>query len=600
MAELLNGQQRTDMCGNLTAESTGKEITIMGWVHRRRDLGGLIFLQLRDRSGIAQVVFDTDFCDRQLLEKASQIKLEYVVSVSGFVRRRTGNNVNPNMKTGEIEVVATQLKILSEAETTPFSIGDESANELLRLKYRYLDLRRESLQKNLIVRSKLYSIVRNYLSEQGFLEVETPFLGKSTPEGARDYLVPSRVHPGEFYALPQSPQLYKQLLMIGGLDRYFQIVKCFRDEDLRANRQPEFTQIDIEMSFVDREEQLMVIMEGLIAKIFKEIKSIDVKLPLRRLPYSEAMDRFGSDKPDLRFGMEITDITSTVKDSGFALFDNCINNGGTVRCIVAKGLCDSLSRKEIDKLVEFVKTYRAKGLAWYGLGKEGVKSSFAKNLSAEKLAEIEKTAGMEQGDILFAVADKYETTVTALGGLRCHLAKKFNLIQPDKYEMLWVVDFPLFEYSEEEKRFVAMHHPFTSPKNEDLPYLLTDPARCRAKAYDIVINGDEMGGGSMRIYNRDVQRQMFEALGFTDEQIAERFGFFVDAFKYGTPPHGGLAFGLDRLVMTLTGTENIKEVIAFPKIQNASDLMTEAPSKVEDSQLEELCIRCVEEEKTNA
>lgn len=596
MAELLNGQQRTNLCGELTAEHNGKQVTIMGWVHRRRDLGGLIFLQLRDRSGISQVVFDTDVCDKQLLEKASQIKLEYVVLVSGFVRLRTGNNINRNMKTGEIEVVATELKILSEAETTPFSIGDDGANELLRLKYRYLDLRREGLQQNLIIRSKLCNIVRNYLSEHGFLEIETPFLGKSTPEGARDYLVPSRVHPGEFYALPQSPQLYKQLLMIGGMDRYFQIVKCFRDEDLRANRQPEFTQIDIEMSFVDKEEQLMVIMEGLIAKIFKEIKGMDVQLPLKRLPYSEAMDRFGSDKPDLRFGMEIQDLTSIVKDSGFVVFDNCIANGGTVRCIVAKGLCDSLSRKEIDKLSERAKTYRAKGLAWYGLGKDGVKSSFAKNLTAEKLQEIEKAVGLEQGDILFAVADNYDTTVTTLGDLRCHLAKKFDLIKKDHYEMLWVVDFPLFEYDEEEHRYVAKHHPFTSPKNEDLPYLLSDPARCRAKAYDIVINGDEMGGGSMRIYNRDVQRQMFEALGFTDEQIAERFGFFVDAFKYGTPPHGGLAFGLDRLVMTLTGTENIKDVIAFPKIQNASDLMTEAPSTVEDKQLEELYIRCVSKE----
>lgn len=591
MAELLCGLERTNKCGELSAKNVGEKVTIMGWVHRRRDLGGLIFLQLRDISGISQVVFDTDFCSQELIEKASTLKLEYVVAVEGTVRMRTGNNINPNMKTGEIEVVALDMKVLSEAETTPFSIGDESANEQLRLKYRYLDLRREKIQQNLIVRSKVCQVVRNYLAENGFLEIETPFLGRSTPEGARDYLVPSRVHEGAFYALPQSPQLYKQLLMIGGLDRYFQIVKCFRDEDLRANRQPEFTQIDIEMSFVDQEDQLMSIIEGLVKKIFKEVKDIDLENTFMRLPYADAMDRFGSDKPDLRYGMELIDVASAVAGSGFVVFENALNAGGAVKAIVAKGACDSFSRKELDKLVDYVKTYKAKGLAWYGLGKDGVKSSFAKAMTAESLKKLEETVGLEQGDIMFVVADaSYDTAVVSLGALRCHLAEKLGLIEEGKYAILWVVDFPLLEWSEEDNRWCAKHHPFTSPKNEDLHLLTTDPSKARAKAYDIVINGDEMGGGSMRIYNSQVQQLMFETLGFTQEQIKQRFGFFVDAFKYGTPPHGGLAFGLDRMVMTLTGTTNIKEVIAFPKIQNASCLMTEAPAPVEQTQLDELAI----------
>lgn len=593
MAELLNGQKRTTMCGNLSKENVGQQVTIMGWVHRRRDLGGLIFLQLRDRSGISQVVFDTDVCDNALLEKASQIKLEYVVSVVGTVRMRTGNNINLNMKTGEIEVVANELKILSEAETAPFSIGDDSANEQLRLKHRYLDLRRPELQNNLVVRSKVCQIVRNYLADNGFLEIETPYLGRSTPEGARDYLVPSRIHAGSFYALPQSPQLYKQLLMIGGMDRYFQIAKCFRDEDLRANRQPEFTQIDMEMSFVDNEVMLQEIVEGLIVKLWKEVKNIGLKVPFARLPYSEAMDKYGSDKPDLRFGMEIVSIDNVAKDSGFAVFENAINEGGTVRAIVAKNACDKFARKELDRLVDFVKTYRVKGLAWHGLGSEGVKSSFAKMLTAEKVDEMQSTVGLENGDIMFVVADAdYERAVTALGALRCHLAEKLELINKDDYAITWVVDFPLFEYDEENKRLVAKHHPFTAPKDEDLSLFKTTPAKMRAKAYDLVINGDEMGGGSMRIYSSEIQKQMFEALGFNEEQIKERFGFFVDAFRYGTPPHGGLAFGLDRLIMVLTGTNNIKDVIAFPKIQNASCLMTQAPAPVEDNQLDELSIKC--------
>lgn len=594
MAELLNGQQRSMMCGEVSANDIDKELTLMGWVHRRRDLGGLIFLQLRDRSGIVQVVFDTDVCSHELLEKASTIKLEYVVSVVGKVRRRIGNNVNPNMKTGEVEVVAEQLKILSEADTTPFSVGDENANEMLRLKYRYLDLRREKLQQNLVIRSKICKITRDYLSDCGFLEIETPMLGRSSPEGARDYLVPSRVHPGSFYALPQSPQQYKQLLMIGGMDRYYQIARCFRDEDLRANRQPEFTQIDLEMSFVDQEEEVMQITEGLLVKMFKEVRGVTLPEHFKRVPWTECMNRYGSDKPDLRFGMEIQCLDEVVKDSNFVVFKNAIADGGTVRAIVLEGGCDKLSRKELDKLVEFVKTYKAKGLAWYGIGAEGTKCSFAKAVTEEELAAIAKALGMKQGDIALFVADKWETTVVSLGALRCNLAARFGLYKSDDYAALWVVDFPLFEYSEEEGRYVAMHHPFTAPKNEDLQYMLTDKGRVRAKAYDVVINGDEMGGGSMRIYNQDVQKLMFKALGFTDEQTQAKFGYFVDAFKYGTPPHGGLALGLDRLVMVLTETSNIKDVIAFPKMQNASCMMTDAPAPVDDKQLQELYIDLVE------
>ncbi len=595
MAELLNGQLRSMMCGEVSTKEIGKELTLMGWVHRRRDLGGLIFLQLRDRSGIMQIVFDTDVCSQQLLDKASTLKLEYVITVTGKVRHRVGNNVNPNMKTGEVELVAEQLKILSEADTTPFSIGDVGANEALRLKYRYLDLRREDLQHNLVTRSKICQITRNYLAENGFIEVETPMLGKSTPEGARDYLVPSRIRQGSFYALPQSPQLYKQLLMIGGMDRYFQIAKCFRDEDLRANRQPEFTQIDLEMSFVDQEEEVMTLTEGLLVRIFKQIRNVELPEHFLRLPWTECMNRFGSDKPDLRFGMEIQRLDEAVSNSQFVVFANALAAGGTVRAIVLEGGADKLSRKDLDKLVEFVKTYKAKGLAWYGLGKEGVKCSFAKAVSQQELEGIVQALGMKQGDIALIVADAdWQTAVVSLGALRCHLAAKFEMYKSDDFAALWVVDFPLFEYSEEEGRFVAMHHPFTSPKNEDLPFMKSDPARVRAKAYDVVINGDEMGGGSMRIYNRDVQKLMFETLGFSDEQIADRFGFFVDAFKYGTPPHGGLALGLDRLVMVLTETNNIKDVIAFPKMQNASDMMSDAPSEVEEKQLRELGIRCEE------
>ena len=462
------------------------------------------------------------------------------------------------------------------------------------MKYRYLDLRREKLQQNLVLRSKICKITRDYLSDHGFLEIETPMLGRSSPEGARDYLVPSRVHPGSFYALPQSPQQYKQLLMIGGMDRYYQIARCFRDEDLRANRQPEFTQIDLEMSFVDQEEEVMQITEGLLVKMFKEVRGVSLPEHFKRVPWTECMNRYGSDKPDLRFGMEIQCLDEVVKDSNFVVFKNAIADGGTVRAIVLEGGCDKLSRKELDKLVEFVKTYKAKGLAWYGIGTEGTKCSFAKAVTEEELAAIANALGMKQGDIALFVADKWETTVVSLGALRCNLAARFGLYKSDDYAALWVVDFPLFEYSEEEGRYVAMHHPFTAPKNEDLQYMLTDKGRVRAKAYDVVINGDEMGGGSMRIYNQDVQKLMFKALGFTDEQTQAKFGYFVDAFKYGTPPHGGLALGLDRLVMVLTETSNIKDVIAFPKMQNASCMMTDAPAPVDDKQLQELFIDLVE------
>lgn len=590
MAEFLKGMKRTDMCGELSGADTGREVTIMGWANRRRDLGGLIFVQLRDRTGIVQVVFDVDLTDKELFEKASGIKMEYVLAVRGKVRHRVGDNVNPNMKTGEIEVVADELRILSEADTLPFVVGDTTAGELLRLKYRYLDLRRAEMQRNLLMRSKAAHTIRSYLSENGFIEVETPFLGKSTPEGARDYLVPSRVHPGCYYALPQSPQLYKQLLMIGGTDRYYQIVKCFRDEDLRANRQPEFTQVDIEMSFVESENDVMDMTEGLILRLFREIKGIDLPHPFAKMTYADAMSRFGSDKPDLRFGMEIFDMTDAVRGSGFAPFDSNTEAGGRVKSILLKGREKEVSRKEFDKLAECVKTYKAKGLMWYALGADGtVRSSYANKLSPEPVEKIVAVSGIEKGDVLFTVADTdEERALTAIGALRLELARKFGMIPKGVYAITWVTDFPMFEYDEEERRFVAKHHPFTSPKDEDLGLITTDPARARAKAYDLVINGEEAGGGSLRIYDREIQKLMFEAIGMTDEQIQERFGFFVDAFKFGTPPHGGLAFGFDRLMMLLLETDNIKDVIAFPKIQNASCMMTQAPAEVDEKQLREL------------
>lgn len=598
MSDYLQGLKRTDMCGTLRATDIGRDVVVMGWAVRRRDLGNLVFVQLRDKTGVVQIVFDKTTTDTELFEKALKIRQEFVLAVCGTVRRREGENTNANMATGEVEIVATELKILSEAATPPFVIGDISANEALRLKYRYLDLRRSDLQQKLFVRSQICQIVRQYFTENGFVEIETPMLGKSTPEGARDYLVPSRVHPGKFYALPQSPQLYKQLLMIAGMDRYFQIARCFRDEDLRANRQPEFTQVDVEMSFVDREDDIINMLEGLFKRLFKEIKGMDIQFPLKRLPYSEAISRYGSDAPDLRFGLEIEDITDVVTGSGFVVFDNAINGGGKVRAVCLRGLEEKLSRKDLDKLAELVKTYRAKGLAWYGLGKDGVRSSFASKITDETKAALEKKFDLKQGDMIFVVSDTDDFIVcTALGALRKELAARFDMIKPGDYKLLWVVDFPLFEYSEEEGRIVAMHHPFTSPKDEDLQYMKTEPLRVKAKAYDIVINGQEAGGGSLRIYKQEVQKLMFETLGLSKHDIEDKFGYFVEAFNYGTPPHGGLALGLDRLVMLLTETDNIKDVVAFPKMQNANCLMSNAPDFVEDKQLSDLNIACTKKEE---
>ncbi len=593
MAEFLGDLKRTDYCGKVGESQVGKKLVVTGWAAKRRDLGGLIFVDLRDRSGILQVVFDASIAGEEVFDKAESIRSEYVLAIEGTLRLRDEAAVNPKIATGKVELVAKTLKILSDADTPPFAIEDNSAtNEAVRLKYRYLDLRNSSYQERFRLRSDVCRVIRDYMLGHDFLEIETPFLGKSTPEGARDYLVPSRVHPGEFYALPQSPQLYKQLLMISGFDRYFQIARCFRDEDLRANRQPEFTQVDMEMSFVDDEEDVMGVAEGLIRRVFKDCIDYDLPEKIRRMTWQEAMDRFGSDKPDTRFGLELTDISDIVDNCGFQVFTGAIKAGGSVRLINAKGFGKILSRRDIDALGEFVKTYKAKGLAWISVKEDGLQSAITKFLDEDTVNAILKRANAEVGDILFFCADaKNEVVYASLGALRLHLAEKANLIDKSGYDVLWVTEFPMFEYSEEEKRLVAVHHPFTSPKTEDLPLVETEPLKVRAKAYDLVINGQEAGGGSIRIHSREVQKRMFNALGFTDEQIQDRFGFFVDAFNYGTPPHGGLAFGLDRLIMLLSKTDNIKDVIAFPKVQNASDLMTDAPSAVEPKQLKELSIK---------
>lgn len=593
MAEFLGDLKRTDYCGKVGESQVGKKLVVTGWAAKRRDLGGLIFVDLRDRSGILQVVFDASIAGEEVFDKAESIRSEYVLAIEGTLRLRDEAAVNPKIATGKVELVAKTLKILSDADTPPFAIEDNSAtNEAVRLKYRYLDLRNASYQERFRLRSDVCRVIRDYMLGHDFLEIETPFLGKSTPEGARDYLVPSRVHPGEFYALPQSPQLYKQLLMISGFDRYFQIARCFRDEDLRANRQPEFTQVDMEMSFVDDEEDVMGVAEGLIRRVFKDCINYDLPEKIRRMTWQEAMDRFGSDKPDTRFGLELTDISDIVDNCGFQVFTGAIKAGGSVRLINAKGFGKILSRRDIDALGEFVKTYKAKGLAWISVKEDGLQSAITKFLDEDIVNAILKRANAEVGDILFFCADaKNEVVYASLGALRLHLAEKANLIDKSGYDVLWVTEFPMFEYSEEEKRLVAVHHPFTSPKTEDLPLVETEPLKVRAKAYDLVINGQEAGGGSIRIHSREVQKRMFNALGFTDEQIQDRFGFFVDAFNYGTPPHGGLAFGLDRLIMLLSKTDNIKDVIAFPKVQNASDLMTDAPSAVEPKQLKELSIK---------
>lgn len=588
--ETMQGMKRTHMCGELTAADEGKTVVLTGWTAKNRLLGGLIFLTLRDRTGIVQISFN-DETDREVFKKAERVRSEYVLAVRGKVAKRTKENINPDMKTGEIEVMAEEIRILNESETPPFYIEEGiDTNDALRLKYRYLDLRRPDMQRNMVMRHRVAKIARDYFDEQGFMELETPILTKSTPEGARDYLVPSRVHPGKFYALPQSPQQYKQLLMLAGYDRYFQIARCFRDEDLRADRQPEFTQMDMELSFVDI-DTIIEINEGFIKKVFGEVLSIDIKTPFLRLPYKEAMDRFGSDKPDTRFGMELVDISDEVKDCGFKVFTDAVKNGGSVRCINAKGLGASLTRKTLDSLTEFVKTYRAKGMAWIVVEEGGLRSQITKFLDEDTVNAILKKADAQPGDGILIVADKNSVVYDALGALRIEVANRFDMIDKTKFNFLWVVEFPLFEYSEEEGRYMAMHHPFTAPMDEDIDLLDTDQAAVRAKAYDIVLNGTEIGGGSLRIYNTALQQKMFEKLGFTKEQAWERFGYLLEAFKYGTPPHGGMAYGLDRLVMIMAGCDSIRDVIAFPKVQTAAELMTNSPDVVDDIQLKELSLK---------
>ncbi len=600
MAEFMGGLKRTDYAGTFTLESVGKNVTVMGWVQKRRNLGSLIFVDLRDRTGIVQAVFD-QATTPDLFEKAEKIRSEYVLAISGTIRERVSKT--DKIATGTVEILASELKILAEADTTPFEIIDETdVNENLRLKYRYLDLRRPSLQNNLITRNTITKVTRDYLDELGFLEIETPMLGKSSPEGAREYLVPSRVHPACFYALPQSPQLYKQLLMISGFDRYYQITKCFRDEDLRANRQPEFTQIDLEMSFVEKIEDVIYPVEGLIKSVFKKTLGIDYgDAHFRQMPYKEAMERYGSDKPDTRFGLELVNVSDIAKECDFKVFTDALSIDGpikgSVRAINAKGFASKLSRKDIDALVEFVKTLGAKGLAWLSFPEGGeIKGSFLKFLNEDNIAKIKERMDFSEGDVLFFAADKDNVVFNTLGGLRLHLAQKYSLIDENSYDILWITEFPMFDYSEEEGRLVAVHHPFTAPMDEDLELCETDPLNARAKAYDIVINGQEAGGGSIRINRRDIQEKMFKILGFTPEDTANKFGFFVEAFKYGAPPHGGLALGLDRLVMLITKNDSIKDVIAFPKVQNASCLMTGAPYLVDDKQLDELHVKPIVKE----
>ena len=587
MAESMNGLKRTHRATEVSSENIGEVVTVMGWVQKRRNLGSLIFVDLRDRSGILQLMFDEKNIGTEGFEKAGTLRSEFVIAAVGEVVKRSGA-VNENLKTGDIEIKVTELRILSEALTPPFPIEDGIATkDELRLKYRYLDLRRPSLQRNLMMRSKVCTSVRNFLAEEGFLEIETPILTKSTPEGARDYLVPSRVHPGNFYALPQSPQLFKQLLMCSGYDRYFQIAKCFRDEDLRADRQPEFTQIDMELSFVDADD-VMDVNERLLAKIFKDAIGVEVPLPIQRMTWQEAMDRFGSDKPDIRFGMELKDISDLVKECGFGVFTGALLNGGSVRGINANGQ-GNMPRKKIDALVDFAKGYGAKGLAYLIINEDGTyKSSFAKFMKPEELDAIVACLEGKPGDLLLFAADKNGIVWNVLGALRLEIAGQLGLLKKDEYKFLWITDFPLFEYSEEEDRYVAMHHPFTMPVEEDIKYLTTDPGRVRAKAYDITLNGTEIGGGSVRIFQSDVQEKMFEALGFTEEEAYDRFGFLLNAFKYGVPPHAGLAYGLDRLIMLMAQEDSIREVIAFPKVKDASCLMTDAPNVVDKKQLDEL------------
>lgn len=582
--DTIKGLKRTYMCGQLREEHIGETVTLMGWVAKARNMGGLVFVDIRDRSGISQIVFEPD--NEELQKKAGELHMEYVIAATGTVRRRS--NINGNIPTGKVEIEAKELRVLNTSEVPPFVITDDvKASEELRLKYRFLDLRRPTLVKTLEMRHKITQIARRYYDENGFLEIETPILTKSTPEGARDYLVPSRIYPGNFFALPQSPQQYKQLLMLAGMDRYFQIAKCFRDEDLRADRQPEFTQLDLEMSFVD-EDNVMTINEGFLKTVFKEVLDFDVQLPLPRITWREAMDRFGSDKPDTRFGLELINMTDLFKDSSFKAFSDAVQAGGSVRAINAKGLSDKLTRKTLDSLVEFVKTYRAKGMAWLIIDENEIRGSIAKFFTPDELNAIKERAKAEPGDVILFVADKDSVVYAALGALRCELASRFDLIEEGKFNLLWVTDFPLLEYSEEENRYVAMHHPFTMPKDEDIDMLESNPGAVRAKAYDIVLNGVELGGGSIRIFNSDLQQRMFEALGFTDEQAWARFGYLLNAFRYGTPPHGGMAYGLDRMVMLMAGKESIRDVIAFPKVKDSGELMVQSPDKVDEKQLQEL------------
>ena len=599
MAESMQGLKRSHRCAEVSNALEGQKVTVMGWVQKSRNKGGIIFVDLRDRSGILQIIFEESKCGSECFEKATKLKSEFVAAIEGTVCKRAGA-VNENLTTGDIEVVATSLRILSEAETPPFPIEENSkTKEELRLKYRYLDLRRPDLQRNLVMKSKVMTIARQFMANEGFLEIETPMLCKSTPEGARDYLVPSRIHPGTFYALPQSPQIYKQLLMCSGYDRYFQIARCFRDEDLRADRQPEFTQMDMELSFVDVDDVIDV-NERLLAKLFKEILDVDVKLPIRRMTWIEAMNRFGSDKPDLRFGMELKDISEVVKGCGFGVFTGALENGGSVRGINAKGQ-GTMPRKKIDALVEFAKAYGAKGLAYIAINEDGTyKSSFAKFMTEDEMNNIVAALSGEPGDLLLFAADKNKVVWDTLGALRCHLADQMGLLDKNVFEFVWITEFPLLEWSDEQNRFTAMHHPFTMPMEEDLAIIDTDPGKVRAKAYDIVLNGNEIGGGSVRIHQDDIQEKMFECLGFTREQAYERFGFLLDAFKYGVPPHAGLAYGLDRLVMLMAKQDSIRDVIAFPKVKDASCLMTNAPDYVDEAQLKELGIdiTVLDEQKT--
>ena len=595
MAESMKGLKRSHRCTEVSNANIGEKVTVMGWVQKRRNLGSLIFIDLRDRSGILQLVFDEPKVGSEGFAKAGTLRSEFVIAVEGTVQKRSAA-VNENLKTGDIEVIAESIRILSESQTPPFQIEENSqTKDEIRLKYRYLDLRRPDIQRNLMLRSKVAYLMRDFMAKEGFLEIETPILCKSTPEGARDYLVPSRIHPGSFYALPQSPQLFKQLLMASGYDRYFQIAKCFRDEDLRADRQPEFTQADMELSFVDIDDVLDV-NERLLKYIFKEAIGVDVELPLKRMPWQEAMDRFGSDKPDTRFGMELKDVSDIVKDCGFGVFTSALEQGGSVRGINAEGQ-GAMPRKKIDKLVEFAKGYGAKGLAYLSVQEDGsYKSSFAKFMTEEELKNLVAAMDGKPGDLLLFAADKNKIVWNVLGALRLEIAKELDLLDPNQYNFLWITEFPLLEWSDEENRYMAMHHPFTMPMEEDWDKIDTDPGAVRAKAYDIVLNGTELGGGSVRIHQSDIQEKMFEVLGFTKERAHEQFGFLLDAFSYGVPPHAGLAYGLDRLVMHMVHADSIRDVIAFPKVKDASDLMSNAPDIVDEKQLEELCIKVDEKE----